>query len=730
VIGMDRGASPFPTGYLTTSSTRPTQGPDRAPPAGSILLIGGVVAHNEERNLEGAVRSLLDQELPAGASWGSLWIVASGCTDGTVAVARRLAAVDPRVQLLVEIDRQGKSEALGEIFRRARGDALILLNSDARAAPGAVGELLLSVRGRAPPYAVMGRPVVPGHATGPLSGMLGLQWELHDELHRELLGSGHGTHLSDELLLVSLRGVPGIPAGIVNDGSYLGAWLTAHGGQLLYAPGALVSIQVPSSLRDHLRQRRRIRFGHRQVTQMLGVTPTTLPQYATRAPRAALRLLGRAVARRDAGVREFLGLLTAEVLAGWLTAWDRINPRRDHVRWERIAPPSHGVLDQRDPVTPPDDDSVPGRTYPVTSVETGSLLERRLESVLGVAAEFGSGITLDRLLKLMPLEGPGSTSDLRIWLQWHPHLARIDGERVFAPGGFPDRNPAREARAARYRRAAEELLGSHLAPVRPILCCLAISGSVAYGEPDAGDDLDLFVVTRPGALWLFLAFVYVRLRLRPPQPAEAGARPCFNYVFEDRSAREAFARDQGFLFAREALSVRVLLGESYYAGLLRSADWLNSELPRWNLGGEIREPEPFPTPAPWPLRLLNLGVYPLVASYLQLIGILRNRNRAPNADRASGFRTVTTLRHLAFASDRFEHLRVRYARAARAPPVPGGDLPVPPVTLRRSMARNLVRPGIRWGLRENRSAAGPRSVVGSMRSRWKGSGKLRGRDHR
>ena len=125
------------------------------------ILSAGIVAHNEERNVERAVRSLLDQNLPSGVRWKNLWIVASGCTDRTVEVANRLAEKDPRVRVITEPDRMGKAHALQEVFRRAEGDAVVLLNSDAQAEPGAVGELVRVGLAQPTPFAVMGRPVVP-----------------------------------------------------------------------------------------------------------------------------------------------------------------------------------------------------------------------------------------------------------------------------------------------------------------------------------------------------------------------------------------------------------------------------------------------------------------------------------------------------------------------------------------------------------------------------------------
>ncbi len=302
----------------------------------SIRLVGGVVAYNEERRIGTALTSLLSQELPSDARWEAIWVVASGCTDGTAAVARAIAAKDERITVLIQSERRGKASALREIFREAQGDYLVLLNADARAEPGAVAELVRTARTLGPPFAVMGRPVPP-RTTGTGFGRgVDLLWELHHLLHQDLIQSGLGTHLSDELLLLPLPELPPLPEGVVNDGAYIGAWLSRVGGHLAYAPGARATIDVPSSLADHIRQRRRIHFGHIQVKESVGIAPSTLGRYMLENPGAGLALLRKAVRRSPHGALHLAWLVLAEVGALAFAGWDQLPPRRDHRLWEPI----------------------------------------------------------------------------------------------------------------------------------------------------------------------------------------------------------------------------------------------------------------------------------------------------------------------------------------------------------------------------------------------------------
>lgn len=631
-------------------------------------LAGGIVAFNEEQTVVPAIRSLLEQDLPVGVRWETIWVVASGCTDRTTEAVARLAKTEPRVKLVVEPERLGKSRALLSVFERARGDALVLLNSDAIAKPGAVAALLETADGATPPFGVMGRPLLPPGGGGTLRRMLALLWTMHHELHAELQRDGGGTHLSDELLLVSVPVPPVLHQGVINDGAYLGAWLALHGGARRYAVDAAVTIDLPKTLRDHLRQRRRIHVGDRQIAGSLKITPSTFASLALRSPRRALAVVRRSLRDGPHTLRDLLLLTGGEVVASVMAGWDRLVPVTDHVLWERIAraaPP---------PTLPPRSELADDAG---TTNVPRPLFDRRLQALLEVAGQYSTGIPLEELTYLLPPEAPSRSEDLQQWLGRRPDLVRLEGDRAFSPQSRAERLRERQARAVRYTAAARELVDRHLAPTRPWLHCVGVTGSTAYGEPEAGDDLDFFVVTRTGALWVFLTYTYLAVRLRfRPSPADDRPVPCFNLVLDERQARKEFSRRRGFLFAREALLTRMLQGEGYYRGLLGLAPWLGEEIPRLY---RERAPEELPRDlpaAPWPVRILNGALYPWVATYLQCVGLWRNARFRGEGRTSAMFRTRTEPGHLDYASERFDRLTETMAPAdSMASPVVGMDAP-------------------------------------------------------
>jgi len=610
------------------------------------FIAGGVVAHNDERRIERSIRSLLQQDLPRGTEWSRVWVVASGCTDRTVEIAQSFAEADPRVGLVVQPARRGKASAIGEVLRRAQGESLVLLNSDAAAAPGAVLALLDSAEGKSRPFAVMGRPTVPVPPNREWAGTMRWMWELHHELHLEILRDGRGAHLSDELLLVSLPAFPWIEDGIINDGSYCAAWLRAHSGESWYAPAAEVVVDVPANPRDHLRQRRRITVGNAQVASRLGIHPTTAFRYLLQEPRRTVSAFRRAFAH-DGSLGHFGRIARWEVLAHLLALWDRFPPRKDYLLWPRVA--AHPPSTLENPVVAGDLNRDPSRA-----------VDRRIQLLLNVAREFETGLPIEELHRLLP-EGTETAPELERIL-----AERTDVSRVVAGTAYPSApelslEQDRVRRGVQYRTAAENLVRGPLGWLLPLVRCLGITGSAAYGKPEEGDDLDFFVVTRSGAVPWFLVATFVSLRLWwMRRPAPAGPPPCFNYVVDDRRVPKEFDRGHGLLFAREALSAQMLHGDPYYRGLLVRSPWIGLEIPRVYAGRTQDAEDPAPDPAPLLARILSAALYLPLAAYLQLVGLRRNallrRARQPEAQ----FRTLSAPDRIVYESRRFEQLRRRY----------------------------------------------------------------------
>lgn len=93
------------------------------------LVTVGIPFHDEEKLLEQAVRSVLDQTFDD----LEILLIDDGSTDRSLAIARSF--VDPRVQVISDGRRLLLAARLNEITRRARGDLIARMDADDVAHP-------------------------------------------------------------------------------------------------------------------------------------------------------------------------------------------------------------------------------------------------------------------------------------------------------------------------------------------------------------------------------------------------------------------------------------------------------------------------------------------------------------------------------------------------------------------------------------------------------------------
>lgn len=84
-----------------------------------------IPAYNAETTLEATIASVREQSF---ADW-ELVICDDGSTDGTLALAERLAAADPHIRLVSQENR-GSGDAYNTTVRNAQADLLVMLSAD------------------------------------------------------------------------------------------------------------------------------------------------------------------------------------------------------------------------------------------------------------------------------------------------------------------------------------------------------------------------------------------------------------------------------------------------------------------------------------------------------------------------------------------------------------------------------------------------------------------------
>ncbi len=226
----------------------------------------GITAHNEEANIGKLLAAMLAQELKQVAIT-EIIVVASGCTDRTVEIIQQYAAQDPRIQLIVQERREGKTSAINQFLRRAREDICVLESGDTLPRADSIENLVKLFED--PQVGMTGAqkiPVnVPEHVIGYMSH---LRLRLEHQLCLEIPRLGE---------LIAFRKVfDQLPPDVAMDEAFVEALVIRRGLQVRYAPDAVVYNMGPETLGEFIMQRRRNYAGHLHLVRKYGYRVSSL----------------------------------------------------------------------------------------------------------------------------------------------------------------------------------------------------------------------------------------------------------------------------------------------------------------------------------------------------------------------------------------------------------------------------------------------------------------------
>jgi biofilm PGA synthesis N-glycosyltransferase PgaC len=289
------------------------------------------MAYNEEVNIGQMMKAVLAQQLEQ-VEISEILVVASGCTDRTEDIVREFAVQDPRIRLLVQPCRTGKSSAVNHLLRSTSREIIVLVNADTVPAPDAIEKLVAPF---ADPVVGMagGRPV-PVNDTHTFMGYTAhLLWKLHHQvsLRRPKMGE-----------IIAFRNIfYQIPLDSAVDEASIEPLIRGQGLKLCYTPDAVVYNRGPETVQDFLRQRRRIYAGHVYVRNTLGYRVSTMKSYRI----LPLLLLIPGI-RRDWRYFLWVPLVVA------LEAWSRVLGIMDYHVWKRKHAVWEVVETTKTPVAP------------------------------------------------------------------------------------------------------------------------------------------------------------------------------------------------------------------------------------------------------------------------------------------------------------------------------------------------------------------------------------------
>lgn len=275
------------------------------------------MAHNEESNIGRLLKALVSQRTSQ-VVLSEILVVASGCTDNTESITRDWAARDGRIRLLVQERREGKASAVNLFLSQAREKVAVLCSADLLPQTDALEQVVA-------PFAdpeiglTTGRPSPVNDPATFMGFAAHMLWDLHH--HINLCSFKAGEMIAFRKILER------IPCHTVVDEASIEPVIRGQGYGALYVPTAVVYNKGPETVKDFLRQRRRIYAGHLSEREALGYSVSTM---------SGLKILGLVLRRLDWRPRPFLwtwAVASLEVY-GRLLGWRDYKKQRDHHIWE------------------------------------------------------------------------------------------------------------------------------------------------------------------------------------------------------------------------------------------------------------------------------------------------------------------------------------------------------------------------------------------------------------
>lgn len=287
-------------------------------PSQKIRCSVGVTAYNEEANIGALLEALINQRLHT-VEITEIIVVASGCTDRTVDIVQEWMQRCPRIKLIVQERREGKSAAVNLFLKAAKEDICVLESGDTLPHPDAI-ERMVSMFAD-PKVGMTGAQKVavntPDHIVDYLSH---LRLKMEHQLCMEIPRLGE---------LIAFRKVfDTIPPDVAMDEAFVEALVIQRGLQVRYAPDAIVYNMGPTTVRDFIKQRRRNYAGHLHLKKKYGYRVSSLD--TKRVLRIALGEIWGAVRL----LYVLFALASLEAISRLLGAYDYYIRHERHVVWD------------------------------------------------------------------------------------------------------------------------------------------------------------------------------------------------------------------------------------------------------------------------------------------------------------------------------------------------------------------------------------------------------------
>ena len=218
-----------------------------------------ITAYKEPVTVKKAITSILNQNLK------NFELIVCAPDKETLEAAKQTYK---KVKLIKDPGK-GKPTALNLIFKKAKGNLIILTDGDVYVGDNSLN-FLLEKFSNPKIGAVSGRPV-PINKRNNFWGYISyLLTDMADRLRKKLAKEGKFFVCSGYLYAIRKGPVKEIPPNILSDDAYASKIIWDKGYKIAYAPEAKVFVKYPTNLKDWLKQKVRSTGGYEQLKKIFG----------------------------------------------------------------------------------------------------------------------------------------------------------------------------------------------------------------------------------------------------------------------------------------------------------------------------------------------------------------------------------------------------------------------------------------------------------------------------
>jgi len=226
----------------------------------------GIMAYNEEANIAQLLQSIQKQKLNT-VSIKEIIVVSSGSTDNTNKIVKDLSKKNKKIKLILEKERKGKYSAINKFLKKASARVCILCSSDLRLEKDTIEQLCLPLLDSK--IGIVGaRPIPLNPQQGYLGYAVNLLWNLHHEIAKRNPKFGELIAFRKVFDKIDKTAVDEeeIAMKIINNYEFIPA----------YASKSIVYNKGPETIKDFVKQRRRIYAGHLELKKKTGYASSTM----------------------------------------------------------------------------------------------------------------------------------------------------------------------------------------------------------------------------------------------------------------------------------------------------------------------------------------------------------------------------------------------------------------------------------------------------------------------